>query len=67
MITLKEALKLSKEELAQLKDELRTKSAAYSELNGYIDVEVWVNNLFQCALPVLLNICIKFNETIIMR
>jgi len=39
MITLKEALKLSKDELAQLKEELRTKIAAYPELNGYIDVE----------------------------
>ncbi|HEX5623072.1 MAG TPA: Asp-tRNA(Asn)/Glu-tRNA(Gln) amidotransferase subunit GatA [Sulfuricurvum sp.] len=39
MITLKEALKLSKEEIAALKDELKAKIAAYPELNGYIDVE----------------------------
>jgi len=38
MITLKEALKLSADELVALKDELRTKIAAYPELNGYIDV-----------------------------
>lgn len=39
MITLKEALKLSKEELVSLKEELKTKIAAYPELNAYIDVE----------------------------
>jgi len=39
MITLKEALKLSKEELASLKEELKAKIAAYPELNAYIDVE----------------------------
>lgn len=39
MITLKEALKLSKDELAVLKEELKAKIAAYPELNGYIDVE----------------------------
>ena len=38
MITLKEALKLSGDELVALKDELRTKIAQYPELNGYIDV-----------------------------
>jgi len=38
MITLKEALKLSKEEIASLKEELKTKIEAYPELNGYIDV-----------------------------
>lgn len=38
MITLKEALKLSSDELVALKDELRAKIAAYPELNGYIDV-----------------------------
>lgn len=39
MITLKEALKLSKEEISALKEELKAKIAAYPELNGYIDVE----------------------------
>ncbi|MFA6143337.1 MAG: Asp-tRNA(Asn)/Glu-tRNA(Gln) amidotransferase subunit GatA [Sulfurimonas sp.] len=39
MITLKEALKLSKEELSALKEELKIKISAYPELNGYIDVE----------------------------
>lgn len=39
MITLKEALKLSAQEVSALKKELKTKIAAYPELNGYIDVE----------------------------
>ncbi|HEX5709737.1 MAG TPA: Asp-tRNA(Asn)/Glu-tRNA(Gln) amidotransferase subunit GatA [Sulfuricurvum sp.] len=39
MITLKEALKLSADELAALKEELKVKISAYPELNGYIDVE----------------------------
>lgn len=38
MITLKEALKLSKEELSSLKEELKSKIAANPELNAYIDV-----------------------------
>lgn len=38
MITLKEALKLSKEELSALKEELAAKIAANPELNAYIDV-----------------------------
>ena len=38
MITLKEALKLSKEELGSLKEELAAKIAANPELNAYIDV-----------------------------
>lgn len=38
MITLKEALKLSSEELGLLKEELKAKIAANSELNAYIDV-----------------------------
>ena len=38
MITLKEALKLSKEELNSLKEELKTKIAANPDLNAYIDV-----------------------------
>ncbi|SFV75730.1 Aspartyl-tRNA(Asn) amidotransferase subunit A @ Glutamyl-tRNA(Gln) amidotransferase subunit A [hydrothermal vent metagenome] len=38
MITLKEALKLSKEELTQLKEDLKKKIEARPELNGYIDV-----------------------------
>lgn len=38
MITLKEALKLSKEELSSLKEELKAKIAANPELNAYIDV-----------------------------
>ena len=38
MITLKEALKLSKEEIAQLKSELKAKIEANSDLNAYIDV-----------------------------
>ncbi|MEW5832521.1 MAG: Asp-tRNA(Asn)/Glu-tRNA(Gln) amidotransferase subunit GatA [Campylobacterota bacterium] len=38
MITLKEALKLSKEEVAKLKEELKAKIEAKSELNAYIDV-----------------------------
>lgn len=38
MITLKEALKLSKEELAKFKDELRVKIETRPELNAYIDV-----------------------------
>lgn len=38
MMTLKEALTLSKDEIASLKEELKTKIAAYPELNGYIDV-----------------------------
>ena len=39
MITLKEALKLSANEIVALKEELKLKIAAYPELNGYIDVE----------------------------
>ncbi len=39
MITLKEALKLSKEEITKLKDELKAKIEANCELNAYIDVE----------------------------
>ena len=39
MITLKEALNLSPQELVALKEELKVKIAAYPELNGYIDVE----------------------------
>ena len=38
MITLKEALKLSKEELNKFKDELKAKIQARPELNAYIDV-----------------------------
>lgn len=38
MITLKEALKLSREEVAKLKEELKAKIEAKSELNAYIDV-----------------------------
>ncbi|MFT5661164.1 MAG: aspartyl-tRNA(Asn)/glutamyl-tRNA(Gln) amidotransferase subunit A [Sulfurimonas sp.] len=38
MITLKEALKLNKEELQTFKEELRTKIQARPELNAYIDV-----------------------------
>ena len=38
MITLKEALKLSKDELENLKTELKNKIEANSELNAYIDV-----------------------------
>lgn len=38
MITLKEALKLSKDELAKFKDELKAKIQARPELNAYIDV-----------------------------
>lgn len=39
MITLKEALQLSKEELANFKKELKTKIEANSDLNAYIDVK----------------------------
>ena len=39
MITLKEALSLSNDELAAFKDELKTKIENNSELNAYIDVE----------------------------
>jgi len=38
VITLKEALKLSKEELDKFKDDLKTKIEANPELNAYIDV-----------------------------
>ena len=38
MITLKEALKLNKEELNRFKEELKVKIEARSELNAYIDV-----------------------------
>jgi len=38
VITLKEALQLSKEELARFKDELKVKIEARPELNAYIDV-----------------------------
>ena len=38
MITLKEALKLSKDELENLKTELKNKIEANPELNAYIDV-----------------------------
>ncbi len=38
MITLKEALKLGKDELIRFKEELKTKIEANSELNAYIDV-----------------------------
>ncbi len=39
MVTLKEALSLSKEELEKLKEELRTNIEANKELNAYIDVQ----------------------------
>ena len=39
MITLKEALKLSKEELKNYKEELKAKIEANPELNAYIDVQ----------------------------
>lgn len=39
MITLKEALQLSKEELTNFKEELRTKIEANKDLNAYISVE----------------------------
>lgn len=39
MITLKEALKLSKDELEAFKKDLKTKIEARSELNAYVDVE----------------------------
>ena len=39
MITLKEALKLNKEELEKLKEDLKSKIAANPELNAYIDVK----------------------------
>lgn len=39
MITLKEALTLTKEELKKFKDDLRTKIEANPELNAYIDVK----------------------------
>jgi len=38
VITLKEALKLNKDELAKFKEELKTKIEANSDLNAYIDV-----------------------------
>ncbi len=38
MITLKEALKLSKEEVAQLKEEIKAKIEGNRDLNAYIDV-----------------------------
>ena len=38
MITLKEALTLSKEELNKFKDELKAKIEARPELNAYIDL-----------------------------
>ncbi|MCW9067930.1 MAG: amidase family protein, partial [Sulfurimonas sp.] len=38
MITLKEALKLNKDELNKFKDELKAKIQARPELNAYIDV-----------------------------
>jgi aspartyl-tRNA(Asn)/glutamyl-tRNA(Gln) amidotransferase subunit A len=38
LITLKEALKLDKEELAKFKEDLKTKIEANSELNAYIDI-----------------------------
>jgi len=39
VVTLKEALSLSKEELEKLKEELRTNIEANKELNAYIDVQ----------------------------
>jgi len=39
VITLKEALSLSKEELSKFKEELRAKIEANSELNAYIDIK----------------------------
>lgn len=39
MITLKEALKLNKEELAKLKEELKAKIEANKDLNAYISVD----------------------------
>ena len=39
MVTLKEALTLSKEELQNLKDEIKSKVEQNKELNAYIDVE----------------------------
>jgi len=38
VITLKEALTLSKEELTTFKEELRSKIEANPELNAYIDI-----------------------------
>ncbi|MBL0707556.1 MAG: Asp-tRNA(Asn)/Glu-tRNA(Gln) amidotransferase subunit GatA [Sulfurimonas sp.] len=39
MITLKEALKLNKDELAKFKDDLKIKIKANSKLNAYIDIK----------------------------
>jgi len=39
MVTLKEALMLSKDELNKLKDDLKTKIEANSDLNAYIDIK----------------------------
>ncbi|MCW9025674.1 MAG: amidase family protein, partial [Thiovulaceae bacterium] len=39
MITLKEALKLNKEELAKFKEDLKAKIEANKDLNAYIGIE----------------------------
>ena len=39
MITLKEALKLSKEELENFKNDLKAKIEANADINAYIDVK----------------------------
>jgi aspartyl-tRNA(Asn)/glutamyl-tRNA(Gln) amidotransferase subunit A len=38
VITLKEALKLSKDELAKFKEELKTNIEANADINAYLDV-----------------------------
>ena len=57
MITLKEALKLNKDELAKFKEELKTKIEANADINAYIDV----NNIGE-GVPIAIKDNIQVKE-----
>ncbi|WP_200762469.1 Asp-tRNA(Asn)/Glu-tRNA(Gln) amidotransferase subunit GatA [Nitrosophilus alvini] len=81
MITLKEALKLSKEELAELKKDLAAKIEENSEINAYIDVKDFGDGVpiaikdniqvkeweITCASKILQGYIAPYNATVIDR